>query len=297
VGSSVTAVFYGLMVLVPNPGNKSAEVVVVNGDFGGVGSHRLRLAIDADAIGHQDGDVRPDEFLVIEGGRRLAIWNLTHTEISFGRTTGAFVPSDNYADKDFLHDPVSPTDVGNEAQWNDLRWLGNVSRSSTNSKDDDGRYVDSDYLRPHTHADSKCDNPTDSLIHLNSGFLFVDSPHSQTLRESAVSFTEAAAGTSHTRSITDHFSLAMTFTDDAAIILKPFGGGTRYIHFRKGVNTKAIFSALPTAAGHTTERVTTIEHFRAYYSLLKDPLYKRLPVVGPRGISSTECPPAVARAR
>jgi hypothetical protein len=86
------------------------------------------------------------------------------------------------------------------------------------------------------------------------------------------------------------------FTDSPTIILKSFGGGTRRIHLKGGKDHSIFFSALPSSDGMSGQEVQVIPHFEAAYSLLKDPLHKRKAGFT-RAISSTECPPAMARAK
>jgi hypothetical protein len=179
LASNVTAVFYGLMALVLGPNNQTADVVALNGSFAGM-AHDTRLVIDVAAIAYTPGDARADEYLVIEGGRRLAIWNLTHTEVSFSRATGTLKVPDNY--KEFDDDPKSPA---NAAQWNDVRWLANASRASADDANDDGRFVDAALLAPHAHLGSSCANATDALVRLRNGEVVVLSPNSDKLAQFA----------------------------------------------------------------------------------------------------------------
>jgi hypothetical protein len=292
LASYVTAAFYGLMVLVP--GANSADVVAVNGTLAGVDPHTTRLAIDALAIRYEPGDAKPDDYFVSESGKRLAIWNITHTEVSFVRATGAIVREDTIGD--FKDDVEEPPDPGNEDHWKDLHWLANVSRAAADRPDDEGRFVDPGYLQPHAHTSSACSNPTDALIRLTSGTLSVRKPTSDKLQADPVKFSDGAA-TDFKRSLSDYFSIKIDFTDAPTVVLKAFEGGARRIHIKSSANPTIVFSSLPLPASkHAHKGKDEVDHFEAYYSLLKDPLRKRKPDFS-RGISSTECPPALARVR
>jgi len=287
LASYVTAAFYGLLVLVPAAKNDSADVVAVNGTVAGVEAHTPRLAIDASKIKYQAGDATADDYFVAPDGRRFAVWNISHTEVSFLRTTAGFSVTDKIGDfKDDAEDP------GND--WNDLHWLGNASRASADKEIDEGRFVDSDYLIPHAHLGTSCASPTDALIRLTSGTISVPAPKSDELKMYSVKFSGDNAN-DYKRSLSDYFQIRIDFQDAPVLALKPFGGAAHRIHFVDGVNPEVVFSSLPSAKDkHAHEKKTEIDHFQAYYALLKDPLRRRKAEFG-RGISSTECPPAVAR--
>jgi hypothetical protein len=295
----LTTEFHGLMVLVSAPDGKTADVVAVNGSISDAGPHQTRLAMDAAALSSEEGDVAPDEYVVVPGGARMAIWNLSHVEVSFHRVTETDLKlADAYKDKD--DPPEAPADVNDAKLWADARWLGSVSQAA--SKDGkDHCYVDPDFLRPHSDGHSGCESPTDALIRMDKGVVAVGRPYSTILREKVCEFTDTVT-TSHTRALSDHFMLTTNHTDLAVIGLKPFGGGTRYIRAQPpdgGTELRIALSALPSLRhshhARTPGLVSTIAHFQAYYSLLKDPIRKRIPVIKTGAISSTECPPALAR--
>jgi hypothetical protein len=277
------------MALVVGPNNKTADVVAINGSFAGM-AHNTRMVMDATAIAYAPGDARPDDYLVVENGRRLAVWNLTHTEVSFSRATGDLKITDNYKEFDDL--PISPA---SNAEWKDIRWLANASRASADDSNDDGRFVDPDFLKPHAHLGSSCSNPTDALIRLRNGEVLALSPNSEKLQTYSVKFEDGTMK-DYQRSITDRFSVVIPFADAPTIVLKTFGGSSRQIHINGAKDQTIFFSTLPSSDETSGQEVQVIPHFQAVYSLLKDPLRKRKAGFM-RGIGSTECPPAMARAK
>jgi hypothetical protein len=296
------AEFHGLMCLVPALDGKSADVVSLNGQASGVGTHVTRLAVDAAAIAYESGDAEPSGHLGLPGGTRMAFWNLSHTEVSFSRTSSPDLDiKDDFSE--FVDPPNAPSDVTEPRLWQPARWLGCASMAAS-ADGKSHRYVDPDFLNTHTDSSGTCNNPTDALVRLAKGVVAAGRPYSTILRTKVCAFSdEDDFSVSHTRALSDHFTATANYELIAVIGLKLFGGNTRYVHLQPpdgGSQLRVAFSALP-APGHvhaavpSTEAVGKIGHFRAYYSLLKDPVHKRIPHVKEAAISSTECPPALAR--
>jgi hypothetical protein len=303
--------FMGLLALVPSSG--AAEIVMVNGQNAKVGLHRSRLAIDAAFVRQKDGDPVPDTYLALPDGRRMAVWDLSHKTVTFHPKTGASpFPKLSYDDDEQDFEKERP-DENTGAGWRDIGWLGDASKAGNCMEVPADCQIKKSILEEHAlhAADVECPLPTDARIELKTGRLATGRPHSRELTDNVWAFApiKDAAG-SHTRVLSDHFKVRLQRLDGLVVRLKTFKTNKSIdvvVLSPNGDTVQAAFATLPqrddkTEADHEAMKlpgyadVTYIPHFAAYYALLYNPKEKNIPWrTDKRGISSTECPPAVVR--
>lgn len=304
------AEFMGLMAIVPGGTDGSVDVVAMNGRNAGVAGHEARLVVDARFVRNTPGEAGPDTYLALPDGRRMAVWNTSHTRVSIhradARTASARVEYDDRPIADDLQIPAS----ARPAAWQSLGWLADVSRAGGCAPTSSDCLVDLRHLSPHVHPQgSGCASPTDALIHLTTGRLVTGVPHSTFLQGAIWDFAlEGDPKTAtHTRALSDHATLEIEDADTVVIEIAPFSGGKgQTIHLKgsDGEPVRAAFASLPRPGHdeHAEAGTTRIEHFAAFYELLRrPPVDRRIPwlheTAATSGISSTECPPALARRR
>jgi hypothetical protein len=314
------AEFAGLAAIVPPIDDKGAIVVVlVNGDNAGVGPHEPRLCIDARFVEFHEGDLPPNAYLVVPGGARMAIWHLDHRSVSIGNSADhALKHWDEENDYGDMQPGVAAT-RWMKSTWRDLGWVASVSKAAAGVGATKYWIYDAN-LKPHDPA-ANPRSPTHALISLHNGTLATGLPHAPLLFGEIFDFVDKDAEEekiTHSRSLSDHVTLISEQDDPFALFVTPFpyeagtAAQTKTIHLSsRDKEVQLTFASMPSPKGHHAhggymvgeqndwlKDPDYIEHFKAFYYLLPE-LPKDKPVPWRRGrmraVSSSECPPALAR--